>query len=128
MRSLGPIDKEKVMAAVRIVKTVVEEIDTDGFRRARRATGLSGRALGKKAGVHDQFVSRLERGLIKEVPMDDFNALVDAMVGEGDFEDATRAAVLAVVRGKATLRVVSDDDLVDSPDKGRYLALVGKAA
>lgn len=99
------------MAAIKVTKVVYEEIDSENFERARRASGLSQLALCRKAAVHDQFVSRLERGLVGEVPAERLGALADAMVGEGDFKDQDRDAVLAVIRGKASfhLQLVGDD-------------------
>lgn len=88
------------MAPVRIVTTMVEEIDSDDFRKTREASGLSGRELGRRVGVHSQFVSRLERGIIQEVPLDFYEKCIDAMIGEGSFAGHPRDLIVRSMKGE----------------------------
>jgi Cro/C1-type helix-turn-helix DNA-binding protein len=105
------------MAAIRVVTTVVEEIDTAGLEQALRASRLKAAELSRRIGANEQFISQLVNGRVKQVPLERFDALIDAMVGEGDFKEFGRSEVLSVVRGKAllrpTLRLVGDDEAND---------------
>ena len=99
------------MAAIRVAHIRYEEISTIDVREAVRACGMSARGLSVAAGFsNDQFVSRLERGLIKNVTREQFQALAEAMAGNGAFKDQDAEMVKKVMRGQAsfTLRLVED--------------------
>lgn len=121
------------MAAIRVIR--YREVSPLNIRRARRASGLSAKALSRKAGLHDQFVSRLERGLVQEIEEPTFDALATAMVGEGDFIGCTKIDVERVMNGLALFRLTpakevggvaltsTDDDGVMGGKRSRHLAL-----
>lgn len=104
--------RETGLAPIKVTKIVYEEIDSTQFKRTRLASGLSAASLCRKAQVHEQFVSRLERGLIQELPTETLDALLEAMAGEGMFTGADTGAVLAFMREQASfeLRLVGDDE------------------
>ena len=91
------------MAAIRITR--FQEVQPLNVRRARRLSGLSARAVSLKAGLHDQFVSRLERGLIGEVQEDTWDAIARAMAGEGEFENHDVLDVLKVMNGELSFEL-----------------------
>lgn len=121
------------MAAIRITR--FQEVQPLNVRRARRLSGLSARAASLKAGLHDQFISRLERGLIQEVQEDTWDAIARAFVGEGEFENHDVLDVLKVMNGELSLElrpVQGGDGAVtsaeeDSDTGGSLSPLIGLA-
>lgn len=88
------------MNRVKVTTMQVEEIRPVDIRRARRASGRSAKAVSEAAGLHDQYVSRLERGLIGEAPNENLERIAVAMVGYGEFTGRTLEDVWAVMRGE----------------------------
>lgn len=100
------------MAAVRITTVTIEEIDTENIAEAIRQSGIRFTTLSEKADLHEQYVSRLCRGLVKEVPLEVFDRLAQEMVGSGAFKNGTKADVLAVMRGEKVAETVFRPRLV----------------
>lgn len=99
---------------VKVVEAI--EVDPDGIRRARLLSRLSGRELGRRTGVHSNFISRLERGLIQEIDRAFFDSIIEALRGEGDFKDKDRGAVERVIGGELRFRF--------APSEGRGLLMI----
>lgn len=47
---------------------MAREINTAALRELRRAVGISGRELGRRAGIHPASVSKIERGIHPVIP------------------------------------------------------------
>lgn len=79
---------------------LVEELDPDRLRNAREDARLSGRELARRAGVHQNYISRLENGLLQEVDEDVMTRIVTALVGEGRFKGLSTEDVWRTIRGE----------------------------
>lgn len=87
------------MAALRIVRETFE-IDPTRIRKARDLSGLSGRLLARALNVHENFVSRLERGKIAEIQDELLEAIANELHGKGRLKPFTKADVLAYLMGE----------------------------
>ena len=84
------------------VTFVGEELDRENFAEARRLSTLSQRELGKRVGVHGNYINRLENGDLESVPSDLIDQCIAEMSKEGAFKGQRRAKDLVrkVLRGE----------------------------
>lgn len=95
------------MSEVRVVVEVIyERVSAEAFRSAREATKLSASELSRRAGVHDQYVSRLERGLVQEVPKETFDSILGVLASEEPYLSQSDPidAASRVIRGVASFQ------------------------
>lgn len=126
------------MTPIKIVRTVITEVDPEKLKEAVVLSGLPRKRLSLEAGLNDQAVSRLIRGEQASLDEDQFDRLVEAMAGEGAFRGQSPDKVRAFVEGTLLFLpgfVQADDEassgLESAPsrsDMGRWLTASANSA